>query len=90
MAEDKSIILELVNKIANAGKVMDFVTDNQFTHFGTPAQDHTKKFISFSYLRYRRVLGAGVWVEKNKFTLMYNIALCVTAVFVIKADVGIV
>jgi hypothetical protein len=42
MAEDKVIILELVNKIGNAGKVMDFVTDNQFTHFRPPAQNHVK------------------------------------------------
>jgi hypothetical protein len=61
MAEDKVIILELVNEIGNAGKVMDFVTDNQFTHFRTPAQNHAKKFISSSCLRYRRVVGAGAW-----------------------------
>lgn len=28
--------------------------------------------------------------QKNKFTLLYNNALCETAVFVIKADVGVV
>jgi hypothetical protein len=79
-----------VSKIGIGSEVMDCVTDNQFTHFRTPLQNHTKKFISFFCLRYRRAVGAVAWVEKNKFTLMYNNALCETAVFVIKADVGVV
>jgi hypothetical protein len=90
MAENKGIILGLVNKLGNSSKVMDFVTDNQLNNFRTPLQNHTKKFISFSCPRYRRGVGAGAWVEKNKFALMYNNALCETAVFVIKADVGVV
>jgi hypothetical protein len=43
---------------------MDFVTDDQFTHFRTPLQNRMKKFISFSCPRYRWAEGVG---EKTNF-----------------------
>jgi hypothetical protein len=49
MVKDKFTSSEILCKVGNASKFMDFVTDNHFAIFRTPLQNYTKKLISLSW-----------------------------------------